>query len=69
VPAGCGSLNSRHRVIDLKLIQIFVVTQCQPYRLPQPVGTLAELSKYHLLVNENHIQVFFIHNTEARIVN
>jgi hypothetical protein len=38
-------------LLTLKLIPMVVLTQRWPFELPQSVGTLSELSKFHLLVN------------------
>jgi len=38
-------------------------TQRWPFELPQSVGTLSEVSKFHLLVNQNSITCLFPYNT------
>jgi len=40
-----------------------------PSELPQPAGTLAKVSKFHLLVNLNHIQILSKYIIELTIVN
>jgi len=50
-------------LLDLEVIQIFVVTQECPSQHPQPAETLAKLPKFHVLVNKND-RVFYLKNLD-----
>jgi len=55
-------------VIELSMtssdVQIFVLMWSQVVQFPQLLYTFFNVSKFHLVVNKNHIQLYFNHNTE-----
>ena len=50
VPVGCGTWDGQHRVATKFWIDLCSITQCRPSQHLQVVGTLAKVSKIHVLV-------------------
>ena len=48
---------------------MYTLIRSWPFQFPQLAGTLEHLSKYHVLADTNHIQIFLKHNTKGEVNN
>ena len=49
---------------EIKQCRMFVLDRPRLVWFPQYMETLANVSKFYLLYDKNHIQLYFKHNTE-----